>query len=280
MKNILVATTALASVLATNVYAMDNTAKTKEMDKGTKMEMSEPMAGTAMQFSIFSKDVSKDATKSQNGYLAATPGQILASGLMGKTVYSTMKNESGEHLVIGDVNDIVLDGDGTVDAAVVGVGGFIGLGEKDVAVNFDRLQWMSWDGERRLVMASTKEELESAPEFNRDGVEKMTNANLLVIDQNKLSAEQLIGTAVYGEKLNEIGEVGDVILDSDEQVDAYIVDVGGFLGINTKPIELEADKLNVYADAKGILHVYTPFTQEQLENMPSYEETDQISLLK
>nr|WP_321444708.1 PRC-barrel domain-containing protein [uncultured Cohaesibacter sp.] len=280
MKTILVATTALVSVMATSAYAADNTAKSKEMDKSATMESSAPDSGEVIQFSIFTKEVSPEATVSRNGYLSATPGQILVSGLMGKTVYSTMKNEAGEHIVIGDVNDIVLDGHGTVEAAVVGVGGFIGLGEKDVAVDFDRLQWMNWDGERRLVMASSKEELESAPGFNREGVSKMINANLLVIDQNKLSADQLIGTSVYGEQLNEIGEVGDVILDGNERVVAYIVDVGGFLGINAKPVELASDKLSVYADAKGILHVYTPFTQEQLEGMPSYDAKEATTLLK
>ncbi|SFO14832.1 PRC-barrel domain-containing protein [Cohaesibacter marisflavi] len=285
-----IATTALVALMSTGAVAMDNSNKTSQMNDSkaqTEMNAQSEQSGeelvprATMEFSIFAKDVSADATMSEDGYLSAKPGQILASGLMGKTIYSSVKDVDGVRTIIGDINDIVLDKNGSVEAAVVGVGGFVGLGEKDVAVDFSRLQWMTWDNERHLVMASTKAELEAAPEFSRDGVTTLANADMLVIDQNKLSTDQLIGTSVYGEELNEIGEVGDVILDNNERVEAYIVDVGGFLGINAKPVELEADKLNVYADAQGALHVYTPFTQAQLESMPAYEaEDEQISWLK
>ena len=287
MKYKFIATTALVAVLSTSAFATDNAKQSSDMKaapEGT-VTMQATVPGTEaandMEFSIFTKVVSPDATVSEDGYLAAKPGQILASSLLGKTVYSSVKDVDGVRTIIGDVNDIVLSEDGSVQAAVVGVGGFVGLGEKDVAVDFERLQWMSWDNERHLVMASSKNELESAPEFNREGVTTLANADMLIIDQNKLSTEQLIGTAVYGEELKEIGEVGDVLLDGNQQVEAYIVDVGGFLGISAKPVELDAEKLNVYADAQGALHVYTPFTQEQLESMPSYEaENEQISFLK
>lgn len=284
-----IATTALVALMSTGAVAMDNSKTSQMNDNKAKTEMNAQseksdkglVPNAIMKFSIFAKDISGDATMSENGYISAKPGQILASDLMGETIYSSVKDVDGVRTIIGDINDIVLDKDGTVQAAVVGVGGFVGLGEKDVAVDFNRLQWMTWDNERHLVMASTKAELEAAPEFSRDGVSTMTNAEMLVIDQNKLSTDQLIGTSVYGEKLNEIGEVSDVLLDSDQKVEAYIVDVGGFLGINAKPVELDADKLNVYADAQGALHVYTPFTQEQLESMPAYDENSaQSSLLK
>nr|WP_321458274.1 PRC-barrel domain-containing protein [uncultured Cohaesibacter sp.] len=284
----LIATTALVASLSTSAFAMDNMQKPTDMNKASgspHIESSAPDSelekGKAMLFSVFSKIVSPGATHNQNGYLTATPDQMLASDLIGKTVYSSVKDVDGVRTIIGDINDIVLNDSGSVEAAVIGVGGVVGIGEKDIAVDFNRLQWMTWDKERHLVMASTITELEQAPEFNREGVTTMANADLLIIDQNKLSTDQLIGTSVYGEQLNEIGKVSDVILDSKKQVEAYIVDVGGFLGINAKPVELDADKLNVYAGAEGALHVYTPFTQKQLESMPAYEEeNEQISFLK
>ncbi|EIM25572.1 PRC-barrel domain-containing protein [Microvirga lotononidis] len=63
--------------------------------------------------------------------------QIMASDLIGTRVVSA-NNES-----IGDVNDVILDRNGRVMAAVVGVGGFLGIGEKNVAVPFDSLEFMS-----------------------------------------------------------------------------------------------------------------------------------------
>jgi sporulation protein YlmC with PRC-barrel domain len=63
--------------------------------------------------------------------------QMMASKLIGTTVVST-NNES-----IGDVNDVILDRNGQVLAVVVGVGGFLGIGEKDVAVPFKSLEFAS-----------------------------------------------------------------------------------------------------------------------------------------
>lgn len=65
------------------------------------------------------------------------PGQWLASKLIGTTVVSA-NNES-----IGDVNDVLMDRGGQSVAVVVGVGGFLGIGEKNVAVPFNSLEFTS-----------------------------------------------------------------------------------------------------------------------------------------
>lgn len=63
------------------------------------------------------------------------PNQVMASDLIGTRVVSA-NNES-----IGDINDVVMDRSGQVMAVVVGVGGFLGIGEKDVAVPFGSLEF-------------------------------------------------------------------------------------------------------------------------------------------
>jgi sporulation protein YlmC with PRC-barrel domain len=65
------------------------------------------------------------------------PNQIMASKLIGTRVVSS-NNES-----IGDINDVIVDRNGQAIAAVVGVGGFLGIGEKDVAVPFNSLEFAS-----------------------------------------------------------------------------------------------------------------------------------------
>jgi len=62
------------------------------------------------------------------------PGQMLSSDLSGTTVYG-MNNEN-----IGEINDMLMDRDGRVAAVIIGVGGFLGIGEKDVAVPFQALE--------------------------------------------------------------------------------------------------------------------------------------------
>lgn len=59
-----------------------------------------------------------------------------ASKLMGLDVY----NEANEKL--GDVNELILDKNGKILAVVVGVGGFLGMGEHDIAVSMDKLKFM------------------------------------------------------------------------------------------------------------------------------------------
>ncbi len=75
--------------------------------------------------------------QSQNGFYTYQQGnQMLGSGLMGARVVGA-GNEN-----IGEVDDLLLDRNGQVVAIVVGVGGFLGIGEKDVAIANDQLEFV------------------------------------------------------------------------------------------------------------------------------------------
>jgi hypothetical protein len=89
---------------------------------------------------------------------------------------------------------------------------------------------------------------------------------------DQLTAETLVGTTVYGANEENIGEIGDVALTPEGQVDAVIVDVGGFLGVGEKQVAIGMDDLNFMADEDGDLYLFTNFTQEQLEAQPAYDE--------
>lgn len=77
-------------------------------------------------------------------------------------VYDTQDNK------IGDVNDILLDKDGRVSTVIIGVGGFLGVGEKGVAVPFNALKVAEKAGDRYLVINASKEALEKAPGYIYD----------------------------------------------------------------------------------------------------------------
>jgi hypothetical protein len=67
---------------------------------------------------------------------------------------------------IGSISDLLVTDNGTVVAAVVGVGGFLGIGQKDVAVAFDAVDIVrDADGNEQAKLAMTKEQLQNAPEF-------------------------------------------------------------------------------------------------------------------
>jgi sporulation protein YlmC with PRC-barrel domain len=76
--------------------------------------------------------LAQTATKSGN---ASSSGLWQASKLIKMNVYN-QQNEK-----IGDIQELMLDKSGTIDSVVLGVGGFLGMGEHDVAVKFSDLKW-------------------------------------------------------------------------------------------------------------------------------------------
>lgn len=70
---------------------------------------------------------------------------------------------------IGEIMDVLVDRGGKVTTLIVGVGGFLGMGEKDVAVPFDAVRATAkGDNKYYLVMNSTKDALKSAKGFKYD----------------------------------------------------------------------------------------------------------------
>jgi sporulation protein YlmC with PRC-barrel domain len=68
---------------------------------------------------------------------------------------------------IGEIMDVLVDRAGNATALIIGVGGFLGMGEKDVAVPFDAVQVTSKDNNKwYLVMNSSKDALKSAKVLN------------------------------------------------------------------------------------------------------------------
>jgi sporulation protein YlmC with PRC-barrel domain len=114
------------------------------------------------------------ATNQQNMNKPAA-GQWRASKLIGVDVYN-QQNEK-----IGEINELILSSNGQVRGAIIGVGGFLGIGERDVMVPLDRLSFTnersSTTGAKttdasdrqwypdRAVMNATKDQLKQMPEF-------------------------------------------------------------------------------------------------------------------
>jgi sporulation protein YlmC with PRC-barrel domain len=69
---------------------------------------------------------------------------------------------------IGQVTDVLVAQDGQVTALIVGVGGFLGAGEKDVAVSFNTVKPTKKDNKIYLTMNTTKDALKAAPGFKYD----------------------------------------------------------------------------------------------------------------
>jgi hypothetical protein len=90
------------------------------------------MSGMASAQTVSSKTDTSNASTTMHA-----AGEWRASKLVGVSVY----NEANEN--IGDINDVILDRSGKVANVILGVGGFLGMGEHYVAVAFDKLKWVS-----------------------------------------------------------------------------------------------------------------------------------------
>ena len=88
--------------------------------------------------------------------------EVAASDLLSQKV----KNPANE--TVGDINDLSIGRDGKIAAVIIGVGGFLGMGEKNVSLPYDQLTF-SRDANGYLVVTAniTKESLQSAPEWKK-----------------------------------------------------------------------------------------------------------------
>lgn len=87
--------------------------------------------------------------------------QISANTYIGQNVYNAADED------IGSITDLIFEKDGGVVAAIVGVGGFLGMGEKNVAVPMEKITvTREGDGDDlKLTTVETADSLKAAPEY-------------------------------------------------------------------------------------------------------------------
>lgn len=108
--------------------------------------------------------------------LAATPALAqdvalmtnLPSGATTVTNYYKQSVYDPQQNKIGSVDDVLVTQDGKVVAAIIGVGGFLGMGEKDVAVPMSALQKVQKNNSWYLTLNTTKDALKNAPGYKYD----------------------------------------------------------------------------------------------------------------
>ena len=161
------------------------------------------------------------------GAFEVTADDFYASNLMGMRVYASQQElgANGDMINfaeqewddIGEINDLVISEDGAVGAVIVGVGGFLGIGEKDVAITMDQIRtYDDENGERFLVINASQEALEAAPGFERAGMDgaAMTDGEAAepgMVEQTDTAAATAAATAtmVEGEETMVEGEEMD-----------------------------------------------------------------------
>ncbi len=264
--------------------------------------------------------------------------EIVASDFIGKRVYASEAAVEGDAFDglqdgwedIGEINDVIFSRGGSVDAVLVDIGGFLGIGERKVAVDMDALRFASDsstaddEADYFLVMNAGRAAFEEAPEYHwghaamentENAVESAAAATAEAVDnaaeataeavdsaaeataevaseaadavtrepimrdgydaaaEEDLTTEMLTGAKAYDANDEWIGEVSRLIINENGKITHGIVDVGGFLGIGEKPVELAMADIDILREKAGDdLRVYIPMTKEELEALPTYDK--------
>jgi hypothetical protein len=143
--------------------------QSSEIMPATPDEATPPEQSTEAPESIMPKPSESAAADAPRFLSKQESGDMLASNLIGQAVHNSQDE------VIGDINDLVTDESGKVVAVLVGTGGFLGLGEKDVALGYEDLRFArDENGSIKVVANVSQETLASAPDFQTLAEQKVT----------------------------------------------------------------------------------------------------------
>lgn len=238
--------------------------------------------------------------------LSAGTSQVVASSLIGEDVHAVSAAD-GES--IGKVSDVAMTESGDVKAVIITVGGTLGAGGKDVAVPFEQLSWIDQNGESRLVVQMTPQQLEAAPAFDKTSltgpsvIDELKDTAGLGEDKpaaaqgapaaapgttaagqasgqmagaapaagvSMISTETLLGTEMHTAGGESAGKIADVIINPAGKAEAYVVDTGGVLGIGSKPVAVGASNVMIERDAEGAIQATASVSPQAIEDAPAY----------
>ncbi len=216
------------------------------------------------------------AHSSSFGTVTAEPTDFFASDLIGMRIYNSETEVDANMTIadegekewddIGEINDIIVGADGQVKAVILGVGGFLGLGERDVSVSMDAIKVVREEGDsddRFLVVTTTKEMLEQAPEFDRDMDEEMEEA----AEAAEVKTEEAVEAAEV--KTEEVAETAEV--KTDEAAAATTAAVGAAATQMEREMMMRpAVTRDGYADIE-----WTELTADDLEGARLYGPNDE-----
>lgn len=222
--------------------------------------------------------------------------RIRADDLLDKNI----QNAQGES--IGDIDSVIIDEKGEVAAVIVAVGGFLGMGEHNVAIDWNDLEIREDGG--TIQSSMTREQLEALPAYDYERTEQRGTAfidrgyrdpqaarqhtedrmaaqtagragqagraeNWTEADRYQIS--NLIGANVVNENGEQIGEVEDVIV-MDGQTH-LVLGVGEFLGMGGRSVRIELDQaqLQHQRDNRDELRVSVSMSKDQLKSLPEFD---------
>jgi sporulation protein YlmC with PRC-barrel domain len=234
-----------------------------------------------LSFAIVPSGAFAQDNTTATGTVMASPSAVDTAKLIGRNIV----NANGD--TVGEIDSVVIDQSGKVRYVIVGVGGFLGIGKKDVALAWDELT-ISENGEK-VTTTATKDQLAALPEhkfpetvkpgtvYSYDEAIK-SNPTLGSPEQIApaagtvgIKASKLVGATVKNAKGESIGEIHEIVLAGDGAAQGLVIDVGGFLGMNERPVLVKWSDVSIQSDTNGAVVVATNMEKAQLEQLPEYK---------
>ena len=244
-----------------------------------QMTMSKLLASTAVA-ALLSLGMSALPATMASADVTATSVVGQPEELIGKDVV----DEQGKD--VGDIDSVLIDKDGQVKYVIVGVGGFLGIGEQNVALRWDLLR-LTEDG-KEVIAPVTKELLSQLPphrypdaansgkvySLDEDlalnpylATDGKTDATIAAA-ADSIDTKTLIDKEIINANGDKVGKVESVIIDKGGEVQYVVAGVGGFLGIGEKHVAMKWDDLTIAENGERVL---ANVTKEQLQALPDYK---------
>lgn len=180
----------------------------------------------------------------------------LGNKIIGRTVRAT------DGASVGEVKDVITGAGATrVQEVVIGTGGVLGLGEKEVAIPAEQIRY---DATEKIVIVSmTEEEFDALASAS---VSSRGDAASAVRGETGFSADMaaIVGKPVHSRDGKEIGKVKDVVLGRDgKQIEQIVIGAGGMLGLGEKEIAVKPMQLRVNEEQKAVVLAMTELQFKQ-----------------
>ena len=128
--------------------------------------------------------------------------------------------------------------------------------------------------ERRTGQKSEMKDAKEEKTWTERNKNRMANATPIAQAKGQISATTLVGADLVGTKGETVGEIEDIIMNTDGKADYAVVGFGGFLGLGEEQIAVPFSQLKVAYDDDGDATYYLPMSEEQLENAPRFKRDD------
>ncbi|MBF9031455.1 hypothetical protein HKCCE3408_13715 [Rhodobacterales bacterium HKCCE3408] len=191
--------------------------------------------------------------------------------------------------MVGDINDVLISEDGEVRSLIVDAGGFLGMGETQRQVDLQNVRFVQDsddEGEYFVVYTGNRSTFEEQTSYDQEAVESEGYTRASESEQyadmqddmgepenvgwDNVTTEELLGIAVYDSNDEWVGDLSELQLADSDQIENAIIDVGGFLGIGEKPVQMPIDQVELIRVNGNMLRAYISATEEELDEMPAW----------